>query len=552
MSQTAESNDWKDIANWDIDLLPDPCSYVIIPGGLRHYPVINKLDSAVCDIIDFKFGGEVKNTHLLTYNAAKVEMNLNSKQWYMLSAPLGDLYSGDFYVTDPNPFVDGYKIYAMLFNAENPQSHKTVEATWTGTFNTANQLLTKGTGMTIWAENEDVPQMTTNFTFPKPDASYNYYFGNGNVSGTTGPISRTNSSRFAYDEPGFDAAVTTKITLPFPTVRAGEAFMVGNPFMTHLDFEAFYNENQTSILNEYSVATGVSTFDPRAISPFSTYIVGGATTGPVVLTKDIAPMQSFIVKSKVNSPNLRADVEFHTETSSNTLRSSAEIYRPDYTLEITSEREQKPSSRILVSYAGNASPEYVPEEDSYTLFSSNSLTPVILYTRSADGYALNVNASNDLGRIVPLGIRTSQTGEIHLKFAGLESFKNEVKIYLHDTRLNRVMDLDATAEYVFNKEEEALYSEDRFFLSFRSATGIGQLNATTGLIVRRTAPLTIQVSSSDGSMLTHLQITNLQGQSPVRATNVPSGSTYRVHKPGVYIVRATGKDYTQVEKIVVY
>ncbi|GHU79910.1 hypothetical protein FACS1894145_5100 [Bacteroidia bacterium] len=69
------SNDWKDIANWDIDLLPDPCSYVIIPGGLRHYPVINKLDSAVCDIIDFKFGGEVKNTHLLTYNAAKFEIN---------------------------------------------------------------------------------------------------------------------------------------------------------------------------------------------------------------------------------------------------------------------------------------------------------------------------------------------------------------------------------------------------------------------------------------------------------------------------------------------
>jgi hypothetical protein len=449
--------------------------------------------------------------------------------------------------------MDGYKIYAMLFNAENPQTHKTVEATWTGTFNTADQRLTTGTGMTIWAENPNDPQEAV-FQFPKPDLSYNYYFGNGSVSGTTGAIPRNNNGRFAY-ETEIDASHET-ITLPFPTVNSGEAFMVGNPFMTHLDFERFYQENQNFILNEYSVATGVSTFDPKAISPFSTYITGGATTGPVVLTRYIAPMQSFIVKAKVSSPNLQANIMDHTATSVtgwNTLRSGdTDSYRPDYTLEIMAEREEKPSSRILVSYAAGASPGYVPEEDSYTLFPANSLAPAILYTRSADGYALNVNATNDLGRIVPLGIRTSKKGEVRLKFTGMESFGNEVKIYLHDTQINQVIDLDVAGEYVFNKTDAELYSEDRFFLSFRSATGIGRINASNGLIVRQSSPLTIEVRSNDGSELKNLQITNMQGQQVVLQSGIRSGSTYRMPAPGVYIVRATGNETIEVAKIVVH
>jgi hypothetical protein len=185
------------------------------------------------------------------------------------------------------------------------------------------------------------------------------------------------------------------------------------------------------------------------------------------------------------------------------------------------------------------------------LFSTNSLAPVIVYTRSSDGYALDVNSIGGFDRIVPLGVRTSEKGEVRLKFAGMESFKNEVKIYLHDTRLNRVVNLNLQDEYVFNKEDSELYMEDRFFLSFDNVTGIGMPEVSTGLIVRQSAPQTIEVSSSDGNVLKNLRITNLQGQTLVTEAEVSSGYTYRVTTPGIYIVQASGNEYTQAEKILV-
>jgi hypothetical protein len=545
----ANSTDWTDPNNWDKGV-PEACSFAIIPGGLSYYPEIQALDYAVCGVIDIRFGGEVKNTHLLTYSSAKVEMKFNSKQWYMLSPPLQNMYSGDFYVSDPNPHVDGYKMYAMLFNAENPQTNKTVGATWSGTFNTANQLLPGGTGVTLWAQDDKANQDEVVFQFPKPDTNYLYYNSNGNVVGSTGTIARDNSHRFVYENALIDDE-TVQLSIQ-QSVRAGEAFVIGNPFMTHLDFEEFYSDNSSQIEGEYSLATGVSVENGK-INTISTFKLPGTTTGPVSLTKLIAPMQSFIVKSKVDSPNLKAKADSHTVTSvtgTNILR-NANNYRPDYMLEITAEREQQTTSRISLAYEGNASQTYVPEEDSYTLFSTNSLEPVVIYTRSSDGYALDVNAISGFERIIPLGIRTSKQGEIRLKFAGMESFKNEVKIYLHDTQLNRVVDLSWQNEYVFNKEDAELYSENRFFLSFGNVTGIGNPDTSTGLIVRQSAPQTIEVSSSDGSVLKNLRITNLQGQNLIMKAETPSGYTYQVNVPGVYIVRATGSENTEVKKVLV-
>ena len=53
---------------------------------------------------------------------------------------------------------------------------------------------------------------------------------------------------------------------------------------------------------------------------------------------------------------------------------------------------------------------------------TTNLTAMAVYTRSSDGYALDINLFGDCSQLIPLGIRTSETGTIDLQFEGVENF----------------------------------------------------------------------------------------------------------------------------------
>ena len=76
-----------------------------------------------CDEIVFQPGAEMQNAHLLNYNSAWVEYQLDNKRWYLLGSPLQGTISGEWYAPtgtaqqkttyyDPVFFGPGYDRYA--------------------------------------------------------------------------------------------------------------------------------------------------------------------------------------------------------------------------------------------------------------------------------------------------------------------------------------------------------------------------------------------------------------------------------------------------------
>ena len=157
----------------------------------------------------------------------------------MLSVPLQQLYTGDFYHSDPNPLEDGYLIEPMLFNVLNPQTLQTSEYKWTGSFNKADHKFEAGQGFALW-----VDKVGTNYTnhdpvtfsFPKPDTYYYYYNPiGGDCIGQTGTLDRDKSHRLFSDGLKNNGSLELAAT---GSSGSGDTHpvLVGNPFMSHVDF----------------------------------------------------------------------------------------------------------------------------------------------------------------------------------------------------------------------------------------------------------------------------------------------------------------------------
>ena len=76
-----------------------------------------------CDEIVFQPGAEMRNAHLLNYNSAWVEYQLDNKRWYLLGSPLQGTIAGEWYAPtgtakqqttyyDPVTFGPGYDRYS--------------------------------------------------------------------------------------------------------------------------------------------------------------------------------------------------------------------------------------------------------------------------------------------------------------------------------------------------------------------------------------------------------------------------------------------------------
>jgi hypothetical protein len=556
-------------------LIPHTCTNVLIPEGRSYYPNLTPTVSVPtffpntsCNRIWFRHGGEVARTDSLYYEEAYVDLKLQTNEWYMLSAPLKNMYSGDIYVSNPNPILDGYKIEPMLFNIANPETgvlNTNNEYKWTGSFSNPNEEFLRGQGVAVWVDeigSDYTDHDVAIFQFPKPDLVYYYYYMNGTPTGTSVSVNKDKKNRFIYEEPNNKAPANGLVSLTAsPVTNVDQVFLVGNPFMAHIGWTDFYNQNSALIQDEYRLAMGVSANNGK-VNGFSTYkrlFSGGpyvTTYTPGIIPQaapdltQIPPMQSFLVQSKVAStPNLQADITKTYTQPGAILRSGSEALPP--ILDISAEMDGLIMSRNLLVYMENASSAYVPEEDSYTLFSLNSLTPVIVYTRSSDGYALDINSIGNFDQPVDVGIRTSQKGEIRLRFSGAEQFAGLIKIFLHDIKADRVIDLSWDTEYVFTKDEDDLYVENRLFLTFDIITDIHSAKSTSSISVQNLKGQSVRILSNDNSPLGNIQIMDIQGRVLVTEAVQSSGYIFSATIKGIYLVRVTNSEGTQVKRTVI-
>jgi hypothetical protein len=576
-----DKQNWNNVNNWTPSALPASCTDVHIPGNKLNYPVLDNLIPPECGNIYFEHGSEILRTDFLSYSKAHVDLTVQANRWYMFSPPLHNMYSGDFYRTTPNPFAasEQQTTYTMLFNTNNPEDGELYEGDWTGVFNTPDRPLHPGSGMAIWVDKHDTdydehPEIT--FAFPKNDVAHYLYNplrpADANISSLPMPTSRSQSGRFIYEDGSGQIAADGNITLQDMAGQKSGSILVGNPFMAHLDFSSFYDDNQPAIENQYKLASGVDEGNNGAINTIYSY----AWNGEKYLTNNpdypdgkgpgvIPPMQAFIIE--VAGDSVQANIS-HTVTSVadiDTFRSATSPSQSsEHLLHILATRGAT-VSKALVLQGAAYSTNYLPSEDSYKLFVSgmnldpetslDMLKPVQVYTRSSDGYALDINliGISEQDITVPLGVRTSEKGEITLNFSGMESFGESTGIYLYDTQHpQRLIDLKTQPEYAFDKTEDTLYLENRLSLiiSKNTLTGLLELEAvskSSTVRILNQPSRTLRVISENGEALGAVRITDSWGRALLDVPEV-SSSVYEYQMPmsGIYIVRVGA----EVKKVV--
>lgn len=342
---TATTNEWNKWDNWS-DGSPYCCTNAIISSDADTFPVLGtpvKPADYCCKDIFFEPRSAVDNVPSLNYRKAWVELEQKPNHYYLLSAPLKQMYTGDMFMPADttkakyfeelneenwkeqrfNPSIyqrlwaAAYpgKIYSLDSNG-NPvlNDDKTLDvnkATWSHNFNAVARPYGMGEGFSMWIDNGNLPA-TNKFSIrlPKAHKEYSYFvdYDQEKVASETVTKDANKINRFIYEP---DSPQEGDLTMEYKYLSGGEevtenrtvfvgqseyqitlnsdtptkTFLLGNPFMSRLNIEKFLevNENVSSVKVEVENESG--DMEEQTVSKVAS--TGSATT--------IAPMQAFYV-----------------------------------------------------------------------------------------------------------------------------------------------------------------------------------------------------------------------------------------------------------------
>ena len=287
-----------------IPTLPDVTLYPYIHDH-NHYPMDVHAHPSICKNIYFAPGAHLHNQHLLQYEKAFVDMTIPKGNWYMMSAPLQKMYSGDMYVPHEgtyeggrsleidDPFATGafqgarssssaYAFWASYYN----QSVKTwyengnyIEST-SSSFqqsNGLNQPLEVGSGFALWGEGVGVAaEENIVIRLPKQEETYSTSSGN-QVS-----VPREGKShKLAFTATQDANKVITPMTITLTNKKESEYFIFGNPTMAYINMHDFLHDN-SGVLNHafyrleggaWSAETQHTMGDNRFLAPMTSVML---------------------------------------------------------------------------------------------------------------------------------------------------------------------------------------------------------------------------------------------------------------------------------------
>lgn len=381
----AISSDWNDAANWS-EGVPGACTNVILlpPDSLTssqatYYPILTDGGTYVCDSIHFYSGSEVVKTHNLTYNQAWVEIKLLPEKNFMISIPLHDTYVSDLFVGG-NTYYDNRPLFAPLYGAVQRFSPSATTRVWNKTFwgnNPGGYRSLLPSGFSIKLDKGSYGS-NTEFTlrFAKQDTIYYRYNSDGSISDITDTIQRIyEPGRFIYENreremPNGVYNDTLKAT--------GLTFVVGNPFMCHINAKKFYAANpdvkDVKVFSDHTTnanllpagATVLDRTDDRAqMAPMRAFFVVFSTTqtNPVIqFNADM--MDHGIYSAPAAAPQLRGASS--PQTNPRLLPASLSVYNREGEGVIESSEKIKllrvfsVSGSLILEKQNVGSPAYIP------------------------------------------------------------------------------------------------------------------------------------------------------------------------------------------------
>lgn len=394
----------------------------------EHYRV------SLLDEIHFEPGAEMLHAEYLLYNKAWVDYQLGKGRWYTLASPLKAVVAGDFYTDksgtegneyfkpiyysesdnsrfNPSVYQRGWMGNATLQTLNSETKDVAISGNWSALYNDVAEAYTPGTGFSL-----KVQDVTGNATFrlPKADASYTYYSYDGKTSGNPTNISRDvdASGRLKSDElldrRTDNASLNTSFTIELADAHGGY-YLVGNPFMAHLNMEEFFTKN-----GAFEKMYWLVTEKGQEVA------VGGTGDGLISTgSGKVAPLQSFFIKLKTNE-TAPESITFSQEMQ--VLGGTGDGLRNTNALTITATTTDGRTSRAAVAYDMAASADYEASEDAELFLDSNLGDVPMVYT-VAGTMATSINRTSELYNI-PLGVYGNKQEMVTLSFGGLNQFSS--------------------------------------------------------------------------------------------------------------------------------
>ncbi|WP_287619759.1 T9SS type A sorting domain-containing protein [Parabacteroides sp.] len=510
--------------------------------------------------IHFEPNTEMKNAHLLTYEKAWVDYELAPNRWYTLASPLQGIVAGDWYVPSANyrqetEYYQPIQFTADTHNRFNPavfqrgwdkgntairhdnasreNTQNTITANWSIVYNDVTVPYTPGQGFSL----KVVPGNTTTdqalFRLPKADASYTYYNTDGTASNQAVTINRTNAGRLIDSQKSLSVSITN---------QAGDNpyFLIGNPFIAHLDMNRFFDLN-TNVEKKYWIVKN----DNQSVS-VSTSEEWISTEGEGATAHLIAPLQSFFVKrtEQIHSTtplnlslSFTKDMQALGDDHSSLLRSSGEP-----TLSLTARRGDTYSHAIVAARMA-ATAGFKADEDAELLL-DNSLQGVPMIYTVAGNQTATINASNSLANI-PFGVYSPDGGDVTVTIRGQESFGTQVEVYDAVTRTSRPLNGNETEITVKGNVHGRYFLRSDFI-----PTGTEKIEAEeAGISIYSAIPGQVIVSSVEP--LRRISVFDINGQRLRYLENLGNTTTTYINglPAGIYVIRAESTHEPKTEKL---
>ena len=400
------------------------------------------------DQIHFEPNAEMLHAELLDYNKAWVDYKLESGKWHTLASPLQGVVAGDFYTdsetgteeqeyfTDitfdgkidnqestankgqeansrfqPSVYQRGWDKEAKMISVESKDDKiVAVQGNWSAVYNNVYEKYNPGEGFSVKVL--DMPDSKTEaiFRLPKADKSYDYYSNENNK------IDNTTSSNFTRSESSgklqitpSDNATDTEALHTVTLSGDNDYYLIGNPFMAHLDAAKFFSENSDVLQQKYWTVTN------------DVQNVAASNDGEWTTTLDnvtIAPLQSFFVQKKSDTAD-DATVKFTADMQTLSEKTSDE---GSSSLILTAKTADGKMSRAAIAYDMSADKDYAADEDAELFLDSNLSDVPAIYT-VAGTMATSINRTSELYNI-PVGIYGHSTEMVTLSFEGLKHFSS--------------------------------------------------------------------------------------------------------------------------------
>ena len=500
-----------------------------------------------CYQVHFDAGGQMLNSHLLTYNRAWTNVEVPTGQWTVLATPLQGVYTGDWYTKttgeeDAEYFTDitfgngndrlqpyvlqrSWNGSAYVGDAHTDAAH-TSDVTWSSTYNAVDIQTQPGEGfsMMVGAGSGTAEGGTVEFRLPKWDTNYD---------GFTATFERmqVNSGMLFTDM--LKQSDRTSVTIS-PS-HDGNYLMVGNPFTSSLDMNKFFETN-TTFDKVYWTAGG----DPlTAVEGSDGWLTSDGST-----TALVPAYTAFYVRQTTPSQS-PARITFTRDMA--VMPTSGDAETQSLLGMTLTANNAKGNSTALLRYAAEANNGFNKTEDVQLMTEATGVTTPMVYTVGGD-MATNINQIKDLQQI-PLGLFAADGDVTTLTFTGVDALLDPT---LYDAQNDTETPITEGMELTVEGQ-----SHGRYFIRSRGAgegtTGITDATADGNGDVSVYSVEHGQVVVSSGAGLRSVDIYSV-GCSLLKREDAAAGQTALTIDDvdsGVAVVRVATAEGTATRKIVV-